>query len=83
MIYTTEWLTKLHTLLLDMQLVIKLHISTDEFAECLLLVFRVTYVLVLVFGMLNFNIYGTNQVTISFVSHLISKVSLLIHKRFR
>ena len=69
MIYTAEWLTKLHTLLLNIQLFMKLHISTNEIAESLLLVVHVAYVFVLVFGILNFNIYSTNQVTMSFVSH--------------
>jgi len=69
MIYATEWLTKLHTLLLNMQLVMKLHISTNEIAECLLPVVHVAYVFVLVFGIPNFNIYNTSQVRMSFVSH--------------
>jgi hypothetical protein len=69
MIYTTEWQTKLRNLLLNMQFVVKLQISTNEIAECLLLVVHVAYVFVLVFGVLNFNIYCTNQVTISFFSH--------------
>jgi hypothetical protein len=69
MIYPTVWLTILHTLILNTQLIIKLHISTDEFAESLLLVVHVAYVLVLVFGILNFNIYSTNQVAMSFVRY--------------
>jgi hypothetical protein len=54
---------------LNKQLVMKLHISTDKFAECLLLFVHVAYVVVLKLGILNFNIYSTNQVTMSFVSH--------------